>query len=302
MSALIRFEFRKLFQAKVLYVCAAVMVGLILLFAGVNKLTEMAVESITDDFYMEEEFAEPLPEGELPEYYDDFGIPEEGYPDDYSFEDSLDDSFSQSMGLITNNNGLTGMMSALSNIYIVVAFAAFAAVFICGDFGNGTIKNVLTKGYSRGEVYFAKYIVCMVTSIVYALIAFLAGFLTGTLMWNIGEGWSIKVLPMMLIQLLVMASYSTFFCFLAALFKRTGPVLVTSIAFPIVLPMILTLIELIINKRDVLISDYWLNGAFSLVSSTSTDAKEIITAVAVAVVYGIIFTICGWLLSRRREV
>lgn len=270
MSALLKFEFRKLRQARVLYICAGILVILILIFAGTNKLTELAVQSVTES-YMEE------PQGDL------------------------NDSFSASMGLLSNNNGATGFLNAMTNIYIIVVFAAFAAVFICGDYGNGTIKNILTKGYSRSEVFFAKYIVCLVVCFIYAAIAYLTGFLCGTLMWRIGDSWSPKFLLLVLIQLIAVAAFNAFFNFLAALFKRVGAVLALSIAIPIILPLILSIADLIINGK-IAISDYWLSGAIGLAASPSASAGDMATSVICSFIYGVVFTIVGWILAKKREV
>lgn len=280
MESLLKFEFRKLFQARALYVCAGVLVLLIIVFAGTNKLTDMAVE----------EFA-----GEL-EYNDETMVGDE------DFEDDFESSITSSMGLLSNNSGSTWLLSGLSNIYMIVVFAAFIPVFVCGDFGNGTIKNILTKGYSRSEVYWAKYIVCLAVSVGYALITFIVGFLVGTFMWRIGDNWSAKFIALLLAQLVAVAAYNALFCFLAALFKRVGPALAFSIAITVALPLILVFLELVINDSRFMISEYWLSGAIGLVSSPLAEGKDILTSVIVSVIYGIIFTILGWVIARRREV
>lgn len=296
MSALLKFEFRKLMQARVVYICAGILVLLIVIFMGTNKLTDMAVSSI-----MSEDFAEfeDMPEADDLPGYD--ASPGQAVPEE-NFEEDLNNSLTASMGLLSDNNGAACMLNALTNVYIIVVFAAFAAVFVCGDYGNGIIKNVLTKGYTRSEVYFTKYIVSLIVCFCYALIAYLTGFLCGTLMWNIGSSWSGKFVLLIFIQLLAVAAFNALFNFLAALFKRVGSVLAISIAMPIILSLLLSVLELLISSTEIRISNLWLSGALMLAASPLSGAKDLLVSAACSIVYGIIFTVLGWLLARKREV
>lgn len=268
MRELLKFEFHKLFRARVLYVCAIVLFLLVLLFAGIDKLTSMGIESL--------------------------GIT--------ISEDEFSQSMSSIMGLgFTVNSGLSRMLSALGNVYVIVLFGAFVAVFVCGDFGNGVAKNIFTKGYSRGQVFFAKYIVSLIASLGYAILAFIAGFLAGSVFWKPGTGWSAKVILLLALQLLAVAGCNAFFNFLAAWLKRVGMTLALAIAIPIVLPMILLLIQLLANM-DAALSQYWLAGSIESASRMGADASALAVSAGISAAYLAIFTVTGWLLCRKREV
>ena len=268
MRELLKFEFHKLFRAKVLYICAIVLFLLVILFAGIDKLSSMGLESL--------------------------GIT--------ISEDELSQDMYSIMGIgFTVNSGLTRMLSALSNVYVIILFGAFISVFVCGDFGNGVIKNIFTRGYSRTEVFFAKYIVTLAASFGYGLLTFLAGFLTGTVFWKVGSGWEIKVLGLLALQLLVIAAYNAFFNFLAAWLKRLGLALALSIAIPIILPMILMLIELL-AELSFSLSDYWLAGCLDAASRLNAQSQDLALAAGLSAAYIAVCTFLGWLLSRKREV
>lgn len=280
MKQLLKFEMRKLFRARVLYICLGIMVLLLLIFAGTNKLIDSAIYG----FYEEGE-----------EY-----SPEDFYT---SSDDEVSGNMVNSMGISPGaNNGLNRMLGSLSNVYVIMVLGVFAAVFICGDFGNNVVKNIITKGYTRTEIYFSKYIITLAVSLAFSLIAMLVSFLCGTFMWNIGSGWSAKVILLIVLQLISVAAYSSLFVFLAAWLKRVGTTLAACIAIPIAMPLILGLLELLLIKSEIIFSNYWLAGNFTLLSEITASSKDIFTALICSLVYLIIFTSCGWLIARKREV
>ena len=271
MRELLRYEFHKLFRARVLYVCAMVLVLLLVFFAGIDKLTELGLESL--GVSMSENEADPA---------------------------SLELINMMGMGFGTNT-GLVRMLTALTNIYLPIVFGAFIAVFVCSDYGNGIAKNVLTKGYSREEMFFAKYITSLAASLAFALLAFLIGFLTGTVFWKVGSGWSAKVILLLLLQLLTVIAFNAFYNFLASWLKKVPGTLILSIAIPVFLPMVLTLVELFLNDGTN-ISMYWLGGCFALASTVNAAAADMALSAIISAAYLAVFTVLGWLLSKTREV
>ena len=258
MKDLLKFESRKLFHAKILYICIIIVIAVLLLFMGVQKLTDVLMEEISgaeSDLFL----------------------------------------------IGTGNSGLSWMLSSLTP-YVVMVFGVFTAVYVCGDFGNGTIKNIFSRGYSRTEVYFSKYLISLFVQLGFGLVAMLVGFLGGTLMWRIGGGWSAKVILLVLIQLVGIAAYNALFCFFAALLKKMAPTMILAIATPFAFSLILSLLDLLIESRRFNISDYWISGCISSASSIGAREGDMIRGFVIALVYIGIFTVCGWLLARKREV
>ena len=278
MKSLIGFELRKLFRARVLYICAGVLVVLVLLFAGINKLQQVVMEEAITGIQAGDETLKINTGDDMPE------------------------SIAALMGMAGSHSGIRDMLQALTNVYIIIVFAVFVAVFFCGDYGNGTIKNVFTKGYSRTQVFFAKYLICLAVSLAYALLVMLTGFLSGLVLWEAGKEWSGRIALLLLLQLLAVAGFNALFCFLAAAFRRVGSAMGIGLALTIMIPMVLTLIELFADKSGVKVSQYWLSGCIALVSSPkATDANMLQCAVCSAA-YCALFTLGGWLLHRKSEV
>jgi len=278
MKNLISFEMRKLFRARVLYICAGVLVLVVLLFAGINKLQQVVIE----------------------EAYT--GIPAGDGTIAINTGDDMPQELAAIMGMASSYSGLSTLLDALTNVYIIIVFAVFVAVFFCGDYGNGAIKNVFTKGYTRTQVFFSKYMVCLAVSLCYALLVMLTGFLAGLFMWGAGEGWSGKVALLILLQLLAIAGYNALFCFMAVLCKRVGAAMGAGMALTILLPLVLTLIELLADKSGLKLSRYWLSGCITAASYVRVASANLIRSAVCSGLYCALFTLFGWLIHQKREV
>lgn len=69
-------------------------------------------------------------------------------------------------------------------MYLIFAFAVFVPVFVGTEYSNGTIRNKLIAGKSRGQIYFSELLVCVTANLLMfflylAVMLGLGGFLLG---------------------------------------------------------------------------------------------------------------------------
>lgn len=72
----------------------------------------------------------------------------------------------------------------VGGLYMIFAVAAFIGIFIGTEYSDGTIRNKLTVGHTRRNIYLSKFIVCAVSNILLYLlnvlvVLVLGGFLIG---------------------------------------------------------------------------------------------------------------------------
>ena len=92
---------------------------------------------------------------------------------------------------------------------LLLLMAIFTAIFVCDDFDQNTLKNIYSKGYSRGTVYAAQFVVSLLAAGIMFAVDVIAGFVAGQQFGKIGTvGQYPRVI---LLQLIVMAAYHTFF-------------------------------------------------------------------------------------------
>ena len=265
MKQLLKFEFRKLFRMKSLYICSAVIVLLTLFTFGALKIMEMIMTN-----------------GEI---MSAVGITE------------------LSVTGMEFLNAKYCMVSALSGTDISILISIVVALLFCTDFSTGAIKNIVAKGYSRISIFFAKYIASVAASVILTAVCWLSGFVIGFSFWGeIGDDWIVSVLIIMGVQLLIMLAYCSIVCAFSALFKRTAIVIVLSIFLPTVLEVVLLVVDIVINSPTFSVSSYWLSSCLYDISYISAQSADIVRAAVTSGVYIAVLTAVGVFASNKSEV
>lgn len=203
-------------------------------------------------------------------------------------------------------SGVYMMTSALGSNNATMILAVLLSLFICADYTNGTLKNVVAKGYSRVSVYGAKYIVSLVAATILTVLSWLTGFASGTVCWGTGtlqEGISGLIL-ILTAQLLGMYAYASFFFLICVLLKKTGGAIAVGIVTPLVFSIALSLIDILADRLSFSFvpSEYWLDNCFLAVSTVSTASEVMTRSLICFVVYIVLFTVIGHLIARKSEV
>ena len=267
MNRLLKFEFRKLFRQKSFYICGAVMIGLILLSAfTMNLLLDMS-------------------------------------------QSMMESSDGVSVAITGNDYGVSGLYmlaTALSNSNFSIVFAIFASLFVCSDYTNGTLKNVIARGYGRVPIYASKYIVSLIAATIYTIFCWIAGFLSGTAFWGVGSllendtAWSF--ISILLLQLLAVYAYTSMFFLISALLKKTGGAIAVGIVAPLVIIMIISMIDALLHNESFSILDYWLDNCFVNVSAISVSSDIMVRCLVCFLIYTVLFTVGGHLIGSKNEV
>ena len=73
--------------------------------------------------------------------------------------------------------GIMDMEEQAVGSFFAVTAAIFASIFVIGEYGNGAIKNITGKGYSRTKVYLAKYLSTIVAVTIMFFVTVIAALL-----------------------------------------------------------------------------------------------------------------------------
>ncbi len=267
MNRLFKFEFRKLFRQKSFYICGGIAVGLILLSAFTMNLLLSFSQNATVSAD---------------------GVAVAVVADDTAF------------------SGLYMLASALSGSDFSIILAVFVALFVCGDYNNGTLKNIIAKGYNRSSIYVSKYMVSLIASTMLACVCWLAGLLSGTAFWGIGElpadGSVCNFVIILQLQLLSIYAYTSLFFMISALLKKAGGAIAVGIIAPLVVVMIISMADAFINSETFSLSKYWLDNCYSDLAVTSLPSDTAVRCLVCFAIYIVVFTTAGHLAYRRHEV
>lgn len=207
-----------------------------------------------------------------------------------------------------NLNSSNAITIGIGGFYLFAIIAV--SLFVSGDFSYGTIKNIVSSGVSRINIYFSKVIVSFVISVLYALISCIASFITGSIIWEVGEYTRdvyIDLLQSISFCLLAYLALVSFYIMIGFLIRRSGP----TIGVALVLPAITTIIVKSID--DALVTwfkienfscaDYLARTYVSKVLKFSSLAsQEINTGLIVCAAYIVLATIIGITIFKCRDI
>lgn len=204
------------------------------------------------------------------------------------------------MGVIPELSSLYGMTGALTNANFGTLLAVMVALYVCADHSDGTLKNIIGHGYSRMQIFGAKYIVCLVGAFGMAVICWLVGFLFGGALWGFEGTWSGTVFGAFGVQAVSIVAYTTLFFLVACVLKNIGGSLAVGIVIQMVPTLLFTMLDLFMENKSFLFMDYWIEGGMAVTDATAT--ADLSRIAIVSGVYAVLFLVLSLLAVRKREV
>ena len=223
----------------------------------------------------------------------------------------------------------TGVYSMTFGLTFATLFVTIMiSMFIPGEFKFGTIKNIISKGFSRVSIYFSKFVTMMFVSFSYAFLCMISAFAVGTTIAGVGDFDRSVFLDIMAtfgLFLLAQIAFQSICQMVGFLVANTGWTVTTNILIFLFLPdAVLNTINLIINNLvapwvasvdwlswikidNFNINDYW---PFPyIVKFVKPDIlhmdfyrQMLVTGIIVCVVYIVVASTIGLLSFRKRDI
>lgn len=214
------------------------------------------------------------------------------------------------MGGMFSYSGIKYLLSACNGSNMWIFMAIFVTIFICTDFTEGTMKNIVARGFGRDKIFFAKSIVICIGSILFGIVSMLVGFLSGSIAFGVGKGFSGSMAVALLVQLLALMAYTMMNVLLAVLFGKLGGAITLGIIIPLVYPLLIQLLDILIvlvaddpsKVRNDFFSRFTVGTNLSKISDIGASGSDIVFAAVIFGVYISLFTLLGILVIRKKEV
>ncbi|MBR2895568.1 MAG: ABC transporter permease subunit [Oscillospiraceae bacterium] len=100
----------------------------------------------------------------------------------------------------------------VGGMYISVVASVFISLFVGTEFSDGTIRNKLTVGHTRSEIYFSNLITCSAVSLFYHLVFIAVLFGAGSLLlktWNTPAKTLVILTALSLVTVIAMSAIFT---------------------------------------------------------------------------------------------
>ena len=193
------------------------------------------------------------------------------------------------------------LAAAPNNGQLVILLAVFVSLFICSDYTEGTIKNIISRGYSRSQVYVAQYVTMIVTGLIFAILNMVFGFVLTAAFLGLGKPIE-HMIPIVLIDLLLVIGCVSLYHFFAVLFRRNGGSIAMGILFPICIGIVISILTLLVKREDLNLGVLELSNCMSILAGAAVTTKEIVLVALSGLVYSVLFGVAGFFTIRRREL
>lgn len=276
MSNLLRVEFYKLIRTKVLWILLII-----------SALFSFMLVSL---FYMEEQGTLE----KIEEFSDNITVEKiEVNPDEVE---------------IPNNGIYLFMSSAISSdtFFINILFICIVgAFFINNEYSSGTIKNLVSAGYSRNQIYISKLIVYSMISIVLTLSFAIFMGLFGTMYFGFGEFPPTEDVIRLVKVLLLLCLYVTSFVSIAMLFviiaRGTGMALLLSFGFYLIIGSGLKFLSFQFTLFEK-ISKYSVYSLYPLIGESDLGSKDLFQFINVPFITILIFIFIGISYFKKQDI
>ena len=207
--------------------------------------------------------------------------------------------------------GILGLISGVGALTIfipmnfhLIFIAVFSSLFVASEFQTGTIKNTISRGAGRVNVFFSKFIVTAFASIVMFLAFVIAIVVTGTILWGFDPGGivtGISLLSMIALQALTVLAFSALFTFTSMTLRGTGGAIAANVIIVTMASTLFSAISLLL-PNDFNLNDYWLDWNLSNLATYSPDGAYVIQGVVIAVGWSVVSIIVGVSMFKMRDI
>ena len=194
------------------------------------------------------------------------------------------------------------MLNAVGNSSFLLIAGIFAALHICEDYEQQTIKNIYARGYTRTEVYFSKLIAVWLSTTLMFLMIILTSLILGNIYFTVGSTDVGKLTGVLVVQYLVcMANISMYFA-LSSAFRKNGSAIAATIVFPMFVNMVLALLDSYLKLEKIHLADKWISSLQNGLSTLTISNGRMVQCGISAVIYCMIFIAAGWYFSKKVEL
>ena len=203
-----------------------------------------------------------------------------------------------------NFGGAWFIGQSLGNGIHALIIGIFVSIFVSAEFNFGTMKNIVSKGFNRVQVYTAKLITCAAAALLMLVAYMVVGCLTGTILWGFDPNGIASLggmITLFLDQALLIIAYTAVFVFVAMSLRSNGTSIGVNICVVMLVATLLQAINLLFGG-SVNLSNFWISGNISKLATLSPAGSDVVRGIVVAVVYTIAATLAGNALFKKQDI
>lgn len=193
-----------------------------------------------------------------------------------------------------------------ANFFSAIEFSfmlcILTSLFVCDDYQNGTIKNILARGYSRSRVSNAKYVVAFVGCLILLACGILTNLIGYTIIGCEMGSFTSAIGHCFLYGFFGVWGLFTVYFLIANLTGKAGGAIAGGIVLPTVVPLVLTLVQYLAFKdADFSLSDYWLENIITGCVSLEPVKESVHIANYMFPIYIVLFSVISFAYTSKKN-
>lgn len=206
------------------------------------------------------------------------------------------------MAEISGNKDATfAALNTLGSANFEIIVGIFVAMFVCADYDLMTNKNVLSRGFTKSEIYFAKLIVVYAVVIVELIALFAINFFVGWLTMGLktNQDFGAFFAKISVLFVIALAETAMFFA-ISILLRKTGGSIALNIVTPIAVLLVFMLFDSLAKFEDFALAEY----SFSMMQTNilmSPDFTKLPVYAVVCAGYAAVFLVASYFATVKRD-
>jgi ABC-type transport system involved in multi-copper enzyme maturation permease subunit len=191
--------------------------------------------------------------------------------------------------------------SSFSGSMVMMIAAIFTAIFVTDEYQTGTIKTVMSKGFSKNQIYLSKYL----SSLLATLLFYISSILVTALLANHFFDTTLVDSTMtssFIVSLIIVIAYHTIYFSISIVTRKLGISIALNIVGPSLVGLVLGMGDALINSESFKFTSYWLDSLLSNVAKIEATSNSLTQGAILGVIYLAIACAIGVFLNKKKEL
>ena len=224
----------------------------------------------------------------------------------------------EAMDVLPSDNLWSYVNVSLCDLNVLYIAAVVIGIFVGSEYSMGTIRNALTRGFSRNGVYFSKLTCAVIAMFLTVLSYTLGSFLSGCIMFgftsSVPAGQMLLCIALYALLFMAVASFysmlavitklfmavASFYSMLAVITKKTGYAIALAMLIPILVTALINIIK-IGNQDFGNVSRFWIFETITNTQKLVLSGEGYIPAISGAIYLTLSSTI-GLVVFRKQSI
>lgn len=173
----------------------------------------------------------------------------------------------------------------------------YITIFVCSDFTDGAAKNFISRGYTRRQLLYVKFIASLIAVYVFFIVQ--AGLLFA--IYHNSLGFDNSTIIYIVGALISTMAAVGFYVIVANTAEKLGLAIAINIVFFSLVPSLILLL-MVILKTDINLSQYWVTTLISLVPSEGAKMMDLLKLSGITLLYLVILFELSNYIIKKKEV